>query len=98
MTRHVLLGMAALCVGALSTACGGEADVGDEEIEVLKEEQAGCAATCAQFYRACIRWGDDPETCAIDRDACMEECANNTCEPGEPECCADYPWDCSPFP
>ena len=101
MTRHILLGLIGLFVAGIGAGCTAEmSEPEGDEIEVASAENAilqNCYRGCVAEYRWCIQNGGDIEGCAADREACKDLCDEYTCEPGEPECCFDYPWICDPL-
>ncbi|KYF46698.1 hypothetical protein BE08_08585 [Sorangium cellulosum] len=75
---------------------GCQAEVVDgpsPDVEVGEADQPllNCKGQCARFFILCVQSTDDYELCAADRDACMEDCEERTCEPGEPGCCQGQP-------
>jgi hypothetical protein len=92
MTWAALLGPLAL----VACQAGGEApDVVDRAAVDVRtpggSETLGgpfnCVGQCAWGFRLCVLAGIPREDCAPERDACVEECKANTCEPGDPDCC-----------
>ena len=97
MTRHVLVALTSLFIGAVAIGCQAEVVDPDEEAEaevVGETEQAmpfNCVGICAWEWRYCRQSGGSAADCAAEREACKDICDEQTCEPGEPGCCQGQP-------
>lgn len=96
--HHIQRAVSVLFVSLLASIAVIGCQAGDtgesgaaEEIAETEQALPNCVGTCAMIYRLCVNSGDDPEFCAADRDACIQECDEQTCEPGEPDCCQGQP-------
>jgi hypothetical protein len=63
----------------------------DAEVGEASQELINCKGRCVRFFMLCIQSSEDPELCTAERDACLAECDEQTCEPWEPGCCQGQP-------
>jgi len=80
---RLILGLATLWAGHASVAQAADLETVEMAIN--------CVGRCAAFYRVCVNTTHDYEGCAADREACKDLCDEQTCEPGEPDCCQGQP-------
>ena len=99
MKTRMMIALSSLFLGLTVAGCAAHVDNESDEQDVeesdVEESEQGlaynCVGRCVDWYRACVRQTGDYVGCAAEREACKEECYENTCEPSDPGCCQGQP-------